>query len=98
MSGLVPQPIEFHELQKLIGAKARDVLKILSCPFFATLIMALCVWFAKSAIPAVGVVSLILLVGLGAGIYFILIILLSKIISDYDALTLVRDVVKGLKS
>lgn len=97
-SGVVLQPILSYQLQKLIDAKTRDVMKILSYPFFATLIMALCVYFTKSAIPTIGVVSLILLVGLGAGIYFILIVLLSKISSDYDALTLARDIVKGLKS
>jgi len=97
-SGVVLQPVGFYELQKLIGARMRDVMKILFCPFLATLVMATCVYLAKIAIPYIGALSLVLLTGLGAALYFILILLLSKTGSDYDALGLVRDIAKGLKS
>lgn len=92
------QPIGFYELQKLIGAKVRDIFKILSYPVMATLVMMLCVYLAKNAMAAVGLVSLLALIVLGAGVYLIVILLLSKISPDYDALASVRDITRGLKS
>jgi O-antigen/teichoic acid export membrane protein len=96
--GIVLQPIGIYELQKLIGAKMRDILKILSYPATATLVMMLCIYFAKNAISSVGAVLLGALVGLGVVVYLAVIFLLSKLSPDYDALESVRDITRGLKS
>ena len=95
---LILQPFGFYELQKLIDAKARDVLKALSFPFFATLAMMLSVYLAKNAIGSVGPFRLILLVAMGGVIYSVSLLLASRFSSEYDALALIRDVAKGLKS
>lgn len=97
-ASIILQPVGLYELQKLIGAKARDVLRLLSYPVLATAVMMLCLCLVKSTMQSVGLVSLLLLVGIGVVVYSTLIILVSKISSDYDALALVRDVAKGLKS
>ncbi|RKY08911.1 MAG: hypothetical protein DRP66_03475 [Planctomycetota bacterium] len=96
--GLIMQPVAFYELQKLIDAKVRDVLRILSYPLAATLLMMLCLYLVKNAMNSVGPAGLVLLVGIGAAVYSIFILLLSKISSEYDVPALIRDVVKGLKS
>lgn len=96
-ASLAIQPLGFYKLQKLIDAKFKDVLKLLSFPFAATLIMMACVFVAKRAVGTVGLVLLALLVGLGAVIYFVLILLAGKISKQYDVITLVHDVAKALK-
>jgi len=97
-TALLMQPVGLYQLQKLIDAKARDVLRILSYPLAATLVMMLCLYLVKSAMNSVGPVALVLLVGMGAAIYSIFMLLLSRIGSEYDALALIRDVARGLKS
>lgn len=97
-TALIMQPVGLYELQKLIDAKAKDVLRILSYPFGATAVMMLCLYLVKNAMQSVGVVSLVLLIAMGVTVYSVIIIAVSKISSDYDALALIRDIVKGLKS
>lgn len=97
-TALIMQPIGLYQLQKLIDAKVRDTLRILSYPLAATLLMMLCLYLVKNAISSVGLIALILLIGMGVAVYSILILLLSRINSEYDALALIRDVAKGLKS
>jgi O-antigen/teichoic acid export membrane protein len=95
---LIIQPFGLYELQKLIDAKARDVLKTLSFPFFATLAMMLGVYLTKIAIGSAGAFRLIFLVVTGGVIYSVFLLLASRFSSKYDALALIRDVAKGLKS
>ena len=87
----------FYCLQKLIGAKFRDVAKLLSFPVAATLIMMLCVFAVKSAFDTIGLVSLFFLVCLGAVVYFVSICLAGAISKEYNVFSLVRDIAKGLK-
>jgi O-antigen/teichoic acid export membrane protein len=94
---LSSQPFAFYLLEKLIGAKFKDVARLLSFPIGATLIMMLCVFAAKSAIGTIGLVSLVLLIGLGAVIYITSILLARVIYKEYDAVALARDILKGLK-
>ena len=94
---LSSQPFAFYCLQKLIGAKFKDVAKLLSFPVAATLIMMLCVFAVKSAFDTIGLVSLFFLVCLGAVVYFVSICLAGAISKEYDVFSLVRDIAKGLK-
>ncbi len=94
---LILQPFGFYELQKLIDAKARDVLKALSFPFFATLAMMLGVYLTKIAIGSAGAFWLIFLVVMGGATYSVFLLLASRFSSEYDALAIIRDVAKGLK-
>ncbi len=96
-TSLIIQPLGFYELQKLIDAKARDVLRNLSFPFLGTIAMVVCIWFAKNMTGPVGVVSLIAIVLLGVVVYSVAMLLLSRISSKYDAKGLIYDIVKGLK-
>jgi len=94
---LASQPFAFYCLQKFIGARFKDVAVLLSFPIAATLIMMLCIFAAKSAIGTIGLVSLVLLIGLGAVIYITSILLARVIYKEYDAVALARDILKGLK-
>jgi O-antigen/teichoic acid export membrane protein len=96
-ANLSSQPVAFYCLQKFIGAKFRDVAKLLSFPIAATLIMMLCVFAVKSEFDTVGIVSLFFLVFLGVVIYSALIFLARSIDKKYDVIALARDVIKGLK-
>jgi lipopolysaccharide exporter len=96
-SSVLVQPIGFYQLEKLADIKFKDVLKMLSMPTATTLVMMLCVFAAKSAFDTVGLVSLGFLVCLGGVVYIILILLAPIIYKDYDAIALVRDILKGLK-
>ena len=91
------QPFAFYCLQKLIGAKFKDVAVLLSFPITATLIMMLCVFAAKTSFDTVGIVSLGFLVGLGVVVYIVSILLARTIYKEYDAVALARDILKGLK-
>jgi len=97
LSSVLVQPIGFCQLGKIADIKSKDVLKLLSVPTVTTLIMMLCVFAAKSAFDTVGLISLGFLVCLGGVVYIILILLAPIIYKDYDAIALVRDILKGLK-
>ncbi len=97
IAALGVQPMGFYELQKLIDAKAKDVLKLLSFPVTATLIMMLCVFVTKSIIGDVGLISLLLLICLGAISYAICIFVMSKISKEYDAIALIHDIIKEIR-
>ena len=64
IAGLVVQPMGFYELQKLIDARTKDVLKLLSFPVTATLIMMLIIFVIKNAVGDIGLILLSLLISL----------------------------------
>ena len=97
ISCLPPQPFAFRYMKKLLGAKFTDVARLLSYPIAATLVMMLCVFSVKSALGTVGLLSLGFLVALGAIVYLASICLAGAISKDYNVLTLIRDIAKGLK-
>lgn len=97
IAALGVQPMGFYELQKLIDAKAKDVLKLLSFPVTATLIMMLCVFVTKGVIGDVGLISLLLLISLGVISYAICIFVMSKISTEYDATALIGDIIKEIR-
>ena len=70
---------------------------MLSVPTATTLVMMLCVFAAKSAFDTVGLISLGFLVCLGGVVYIISILLAPVIYKNYDAIALVRDILKGFK-
>jgi O-antigen/teichoic acid export membrane protein len=97
IAALVVQPMGFYELQKLIDVRIKDILKLFSFPVTATLIMMLCVFVTKSTIGEVGLISLFFLVCLGAVSYAFCIFLMSKVSTKYDAIALLRDIMKGAR-
>jgi O-antigen/teichoic acid export membrane protein len=97
LSSMIVQPIGFYQLEKLADIKFKDVLKTLSVPTATTLVMMLCVFAAQSAFDTVGLISLGFLVCLGGVVYIILILLVGMLCPEYNVITLVRDILKGLK-
>jgi len=96
-TGFLAQPIGFYELERLVGAKTVDVLRMLAYPLAATFIMAAGVCLAKSAVPATGLIHVVVFICLGAAIYITAMLLLARISPQYDALASIRDIMKGLR-
>ncbi|MFC1783205.1 lipopolysaccharide biosynthesis protein [Planctomycetota bacterium] len=91
------QPIGFYQLKKLINVEIGAVLKLLSLPVGASLIMMLAVFYAKNALGTIRPLSLIFLICLGMVTYLISICLAGVVSKEYNALALIREILKGLK-
>jgi lipopolysaccharide exporter len=91
------QPIAFYRLKKLVGVKITDILGHIFFPLFATLIMMLAVFVTKKLLPEIALKELMLLVCIGAIVYSVIILAMSRFSNRYDAISLVREIAKGLK-
>lgn len=97
-AGVAVTPIAFYELRKLVGIKPAEILRILSYPALATLIMMVLVFLSKSVLPGVSVLNVACLVGIGVVSYFATVFVFARIFRSFDVGGLIRDVVKGLRS
>lgn len=97
LPSLATHPIAFYMLEKLAGIKIKDIVGLLCYPIFAMLVAMLTVFLAKKIILDIGLIELGLLICLGAVTYCVIIFLISRFSKRYDAISLVRDIVKGMK-
>lgn len=97
LPSLATQPVAFYMLKKLVDIKIKDVVGLLCYPIFAMLLTMLTVFLAKKLILDIGLVEFGLLICLGAITYCIVIYLMGRFSKRYDVISLVRDIVKGIK-
>jgi presenilin-like A22 family membrane protease len=93
---LICEPMGYHYIDKLIGAKPRDVFRRLFLPIVGTLVMSAFLVAGKAYFDSIGILQLIVLLGM-AGIVYLAMLIAGRFLGrDYDAIKLVNDVRKGV--
>jgi len=93
---LVIEPIGYYKLEKLIGARTIDVLRLLSPPVIATLTMAIGITVLKRCFDTVNLLELAVLCCAGALVYAAVILAAGFIYKDYDVIKLLKNIWRGM--
>lgn len=90
-------PVQLYYVKQLIGHPFRDYIKLLSLPVLATLCMMLVVFFTRISFEEIGILTLILLITVGALSYCIFILSLVRFYKEYNLAEIIKNLAGGLK-
>ena len=93
---LVCEPLNYYYMEKIIGAKAIQVVNRLIVPLVASILMSVFLAFRGMFIDNIGFLQVLILVGVSALIYSAVVIGARYVFKQYDAIALLKDIFKSL--
>ncbi|MBN1456978.1 MAG: lipopolysaccharide biosynthesis protein [Sedimentisphaerales bacterium] len=94
---LIMAPIGFYLLEKMVGIKKLESVRILFSPTFATIIMMVCALATKQLTGEVDFYWFILILLQCIAVYVVVILVVSFLGKGFDVFKLIREIINGLK-